>query len=463
MSPCLGVAVVLALAIVTTTNADTTVPASSSEVSNVCRAWNVLITRRSDTYHPRIYRALLATDGSHHRIAFYWLDPTARCEVMDALVYSDFLFDTDRVSYWHHGDPNQTQTVLWEQLKSDEAGCLRMDNTFASVLQSVFTLVLLNMGIHSNRSSKMESTRFFEIASQRACFDLTAASAGDEVAGSLLSEWAQGDYGLFDHLPFGRRYSKDVDAEENVVWRLSKAGVPPRIMVKVVVRPVPSRTPQGWADMSDPNTLGHWTGVPRAYRQYWEWVQRYTEIRRSRDIQRLGGLCEDVRDCLLGPLPDDLKLAQHRLLYDASLQTNSGETIASSAREYFNAYVLLAQEPVECVVAELGYICRDLRMTWSEDRTREFILPLLYSLVTSPVFSDPEFVDNMVLKRVRLQGQISSWYSALLVEAVHRVNSLPQESMTDTFENTRHSFRTAGTEEADPNRLVLPKICAEED
>jgi hypothetical protein len=66
------------------------------------RAYDVFVTRHSDTYHPRTYGGLLATDGKQQRIAFYWLDPAAECEQTDALAFSDFLFQAGIVSYWHH-------------------------------------------------------------------------------------------------------------------------------------------------------------------------------------------------------------------------------------------------------------------------------------------------------------------------------------------------------------------------
>lgn len=87
----------------------------------------------------------------------------------------------------------------------------------------------------------------------------------------------------------------------------------------------------------------------------------------------------------------------------------------------------LAEEPVEEILVELGRIAKELRREWSEEETRDFVLPLLRPLIDPKVFADREFVRNAVVRRMRLQGRSLSWYEQLVLETIQEAQSCAED------------------------------------
>jgi len=385
--------------------------------STPCHAYNVLVTRHSDTYYPRTYRAVLATDGRRWRIAFYGLDPPEEIEPMDALAFSDFLFDSNRVWYWHHKD-KRTHTSSLEPRSADYATQLPTGKGLETILGSILTLVAHNRTYVRGQRKTTEASEYFQRAKQQDSLKHTTGPAPmHETTDVLLSRWATGDSGVLDLLPFGRTYSKEGDQEGGVVWRMSKATVAME-KVRVTVRPVALRNMSGSSEMGDVGTLGRWSAVPDAYRRYWSLRDRALGLRRQPSVPEGQRLYADISSALRGALPDDLNSPLRELLFRTSLHTGSDDAMRSSACQYFNTYVHLAQEPVERIVIELGRIGQELRARWAEDQTCDFIRPLLKGIVDPNVFAEPEFVEEDVLKWVHTQGPAWSWYRRLVRESV---------------------------------------------
>ena len=189
----------------------------SSRTSTPYRAYDVFVTRQSDTYHPRTYRALLATDGKRHRVAFYWRDPMAECEQADALAFSDFLFRPAQVSYWHHKDPNQQHTLVVEPSPPERAGQFPTDNTLESLLRSILSIIAHNRATPPSNGATLETARFFQVARRHSHFEHTVERPADEAGASSFLEQAQENYTILDRLPFGRNYSKQIDQKGNVL------------------------------------------------------------------------------------------------------------------------------------------------------------------------------------------------------------------------------------------------------
>jgi len=391
------------------------------------RAYDVLITRRSDTYYPRTYRAVLATDGRRCRIAFYWLDPAEEIEPTDALAFSDFLFDADRVWYWHHKD-KRTHISALEPRSSDQGVRLPTGKGFEPILGSILTLIVHNRIPVANWEETMEASRFFQGVRGHDCLK-HAAKPPPEAASTdaLVFAWAKGDGAILDRLPFGRAYCRETDQEGNVVWRMSKATVAME-KARVTAKPMPLRNMRGWSEIGDPNTLGRWSAVPQAYRRYWALRDRSISLRRKPNLREAQQLYADIGSALRGALPEDLKSPLEELLFRAALHTGSDEAMRSSACQYFSTYVRLGQEPVERIVIELGRIGRELRARWPEDRTRDFICPLLKSIVDPTVFADPEFVSEDVLEWIHTQGPTWSWYEQVVRESVQEATGTTGQS-----------------------------------
>lgn len=401
-------------------------PKFSLQKSSVLRVYDVSVTRFSSTYHPRIYRGLLATDGKQHRFSFYWLDPVAECEKTDSLAFSDFLFTPDKVSYWHHNDVNEQHNLPLGLSQASQGGQLPMENTFDSILLSILNLVMYNRTIPADNTSMMETARFFQRAKLHDNFHytvkLSVAVNDDEVS---LTGSASGNFKIPNQLPFGRKYCKQVDQKDKVVWHLSKTIIS-RDLVRVTVKPKPLSDIPGLSDIFDANSLSLWSAVPEPYRQFWSFWHRSIELQRAPSVLEAKRLYTEIESFLHGALPNEVKLALLKLLFKASLETGSYEAVSSSAQQYFHAYKYLAQQPVDLILVELGRITKELRKKWSDEKTRDFILPLLKPLVDAKVFNR-EFVDKAVFDQIKLRGRPWFFYGQLVLESVKESTSLDPE------------------------------------
>lgn len=432
-------------------------PDLSSPTSAAHRAYDVLVIRHSDTYHPRTYRGLLATDGKRHRVAFYWLDPTGQCDQMDALAFSDLLFCPDKVWFWHHKDPGERHVLPLGSSQAHQQVRFPTDYTPESILESILRLIVHNRTGPASHAGTMETARFFQGARQHDRFDHTVEQpASDEAAKGPLPESAKDDCTILNQLPFGRRYSKRADKKGNVVWRVSKAAVSME-KVTVTLRPRPLRDAPGWSEAFDPNTLGRWSAVPKPCRQYWSFRHQSRKLRRTPSVPEAQRLYADIDSCLRGSLPDDVELALHELRFTVSLETGSSEAMASSARQYFHAYIRLAREPVEKIVAELGHIAKGLGEKWPEDQTRDFVLPLLRPLVDPKVFNDPGFIRDDIFRRIRVRGPTRPLYGQLMLETIEEATSLDPEFLARLAAPFRDRNDAANVGDSDPSERISPK------
>jgi hypothetical protein len=365
-----------------------------------------------------------ATDGRRCRVALFWLDPPEEIEPTDALAFSDFLFDANRVRYWHHKDGRRTHTSPLEAHSPDQAVRLPTGKGLEPILRSILTLIAHNRAPVTSREGTMHALRFFQGTRAHDRFKhTTTPPPAQAITEALVSGWAEGDAAILDRLPFGRAYSKETDHKGNVVWRMSKTAVGVE-RVRVTAKPIPLCNMAGRSEIGDPNTLGRWSAVPEAYCRYWSLRDRSISLRRKPNVREAQQLHADIRSALRGPLPEDVNAPLRELLFRTSLHTGSDEAMRSSACRYFSAYVRLAQEPVERIVIELGRIGRALRARWSEDQTRDFIRPLLEGIIDRKVFADPEFVEDDVLDRIQTQGPTWSWYERLLRESVREATGM---------------------------------------
>ncbi len=422
-----------------------------------CRSYDVLLTRYSSTYHPRMYRAVLATDGTRQRIAFYWLDPAMECEQTDSLAFSDFLFYPDKVVYWHHNDPNGTCALPLGSRQADRLVPLPTDNALQSILQSVFSMVAHNRTAPAGHDSTPEAARFFQGGRERARFDyIVTPPTAEHSPNPPVPERATDDGRVFNQLPFGRTYSKQADPDGNVVWRASKVSAR-QDLVRMIVRPRPLDDGPGWSHVFDPNTLGLWSAVPKRYRAYFSLKRRSVALRRKPSVLEAQRLHADIVSCLEGPLPDEVDLALHKLCFKASLETASGATMSSAARAYFDTYVRLAREPVNKIIVELGRITEGLRKKWSNDETRDFVLPLLRPLIDPKVFGDRGFVKEAIFEEIQLRNW--SWYGRLVLENIREVASLDVQFLADLAKIVESTNLTTGSMDAQPSELTPSMKC----
>jgi hypothetical protein len=345
---------------------------------------------------------------------------------MDSLAFSDFLFSPDKVSYWYHKDADDRHTLPIGSSQASHGGQLPKENNPDSIFQSILNLVVYNRTAQTGNADTMETARFFQKARQYKYFDHTVdPPAAENNADALPSGSSTDIFKIPNQLPFGRKYSKKIDKNGNFVWDLSKSIIS-RDLVRVIVKPKLLCEMPGLSDIFDANSLGLWSAVPEHYRQFWSFWHRSIELQRAPSVPEAKRLYTEINSCLCGSLPEEVKLALLKLLFKASLETGSSEAMSSSARRYFQAYKHLAQQPVDLILVELGRITKDLRKKWSDEQTRNFILPVLRPLVDAKVFNR-SFVDKAVFDQIKIRGRTWFFFGQLVLECINESTSLDPE------------------------------------
>lgn len=418
------------------------------------RLCEVRARRYSSRHHTQTLKGFLATDGQmRQRIAFYWLDPPLIGDESDHLAYSDLIIHDGTASCWIHEPFGDVVTFRLKLPEEGQAFRLPDDNRLASLLQSVFLAVHRARSPEPQDGEPWETTKFFQACRGQETYAHTmpapvCPSPFDKTARSQFSESQ-----VLDELPFGRTYRKDAEANGTYVWQVSKTSVS-RDVVRLVVRPCDSHESRNASEAFDPNTLGRWSVVPDAYRTYWRYRRRYTDLRRRKEKgpDTARQLFTEIDECLNEPLPDDLALAMSKLRFDVSLETGTAETISCAARQYFAAYMDIAEESVDATIVELGRITKKLRDRRPQDKTRKLIHPLLETLIEPAAFSNESLLQE-AFSDIRMQGWF--WYGQLVVDVIGaRACADPNFlAATATDLQTRHLARAVS--DPDPNDYTL--------
>jgi hypothetical protein len=389
------------------------VTAGTDTISHV---FDVLIVRNSSESKQRTYRGLLAIDGKCSRISFYWLDPPYENDIMDDLDFSDILFTPEGVFYWYYKGGDKIY-----KLSPEKAGFgqLPVENNLNSVLGLTFNLVENNRTDFNNSKNILETTRFFQNSRDYDHFDYSVEQNAKYVQGEVkFSNFEKYDYGIFNELPFGRKYSMKKE-NGNITWQIIKDAVSTDVLSMTIV-PKDFNDTSSKAEMFNPDSLGKWSDVPESYRKYKPFKDRYLDIRRYPDFSKAQNLYTDI-DLLIDTMPpNDLNLALQKLRFQTSLETGSYELIYKSTIEYYEYFRQTSQEPVDGIFVELGNITQGLIKKLTYEQTRELVFPLLKSLMDTKLFSNQVFLQNMIFSQIYVRGNIWEWYGFLVIEILEK-------------------------------------------
>ena len=213
---------------------------------------------------------LMASDGSQHRIAIYWIEPDIFRDGPAFVRYTDSIFGPDALYYWVY--PNQQQEMI---VLSDDSGgpLLPRENSGEAIIKSAW--VIVRRMKDEGTDAHLEIGRFFQ--STRGVVEYAYAVPQSETDANALVDATESDMQALNALPGGRTYSKETRSDGAFVWRATRtlSGQP----VAVVTVTSATRVQEGdCPGVFDPNTLGQWTLIPEPYRTYWAFDRAYCEL-----------------------------------------------------------------------------------------------------------------------------------------------------------------------------------------
>ena len=272
---------------------------------------------------------LMATDGSQHRIAIYWIEPALFRDNASFLRYSDFILAREAAYYWIYGG---TQPGICRLSGNERDPLLPRQDSVESVVRSALAILSRIQDQINDAGIPLEVSRFFR--ESRGQTKHTYEASLDEPNGEDLPDATVSDVQILNALPYGREYSKEKRTDGSLVWGVRRAldGQP---LISVTVKPVAGIEKDRFHDVFDTNTLGQWTLIPDAYRAYWSFDRAYSELSTSADgrISSSRDLYDKVESYLNdNKMPDQVCRALDRLRFKTALMTGDTHRVSRSAQ-----------------------------------------------------------------------------------------------------------------------------------
>ncbi|MBN2312929.1 MAG: hypothetical protein JXM79_03300 [Sedimentisphaerales bacterium] len=275
---------------------------------------------------------LMAYDGSRHRIAIYWIEPSLYRDPTYFLVFSDFIFTEEKVHYWIHGT-DQPATFDLSDINRDFL--LPRDVLPESVARSALAISTLARSEPQNENVSLEVGTFFRQSRGRADYSYELPS---EECNDLLSDSNVTDVQILNALPFGRKYSKETQSDGSMVWCAQRVLSGPHV-ARVTVKPITYIETGDPVRDFDPDTLGHWMRIPESYRTLWSFDRVYLKLKDQSDKSVSSRELHDKIEIYLAKnkVPFRLDLAFNQLWFKTSLLTSDTNRILHSAHDVVTA------------------------------------------------------------------------------------------------------------------------------
>jgi hypothetical protein len=355
----------------------------------------------------------MASDGSRHRLAIYWIEPTPLREGTHFLRYGDFLFASDLVQYRIDGAP-QTQSV--SRYGDPDAPLLPQDASATAVAQCALAILARIEHPAGHAHPPLEIGRFFATSRGRDAHTLEILP--DETDDRRPIAVASSDVDRLNTLPGGRRYAKTSQDNGLVIWRAVKA-IDDRPLFAVTITPLAYARQAGRQEAFDPNTLGRWSLVPDAYHIYWSLACRYATLDDSADARDLAAaLCNDMEGYLDMATPIDVRRALDRLRLKTALRAEDLDRLQQATQAALEGLRRDDKTSPYILLLELAPIASEIRKQYPHQadawlrplvalpirRAGEDVAPHLRRLV-SPIVNNKWFAyGDLVMSEARRQA-----------------------------------------------------------
>jgi hypothetical protein len=265
---------------------------------------------------------VMASDGSRHRIAIYWIEPYVYREGEMFLRCGDFIVTPEAVHYWIHGEPHPG---VFRLPADGNAPLLPRTTSIQPIVQSA--LALMSRG--SERS--LEMGKFFQDSRGRTALE-SEVSPADMDDNSPPPSW-DSDQRILNSLPYGREYLKAQPAKGVVGWRLRRS-LDRQLLTAVQIKPREIGGYRSFGDIFDPNTLGRWALVPEPYAMYWSFDQACADLGQASDKRAAGRqLFDRIRVYLADTnVPPRVCRGLERLQFKAALETGDPDCVWQATR-----------------------------------------------------------------------------------------------------------------------------------
>lgn len=367
---------------------------------------------------------LMASDGSQHRIAIYWIEPAVFRDRTFFLGYSDFIFSQKMVHYWIYG-VSQPGTFGFSDKESDPL--LPRDVSVESVARSALAILSRIRSEPDKTDIPLEVGRFFHKSRGQTGYSYEVPSSetsSDHVSGSRAS-----DVQIMNALPYGRKYSKETRSDGALVWRTQRVLYGPPV-VSVTVKPVSGMETYDADSIFNPETLGRWKRIPEPYRAYWSFDRAYSELKDAPDdgvpSRELNDKIESYLD--KNKVPSNVCLALNQLRFKTALLTGDTRRVWLSAQAVVTGLCDDVSVSNYQGLLELARIAAQIREQYPQ-QADELLRPLVGQIVKHVGPDAPRSLERLI---PTIENNKWFWYGKLLLEEV-RSQGLVEKDIVDTF------------------------------
>lgn len=367
---------------------------------------------------------LLATDNSKSRIAIYWIEPAVYHDSLYFLGYSDFIFEKDVVQYWIQG---QSEPDTFELSNKESVPLLPRDNSTESVARSALAIVSRIKSQSENSDTPLEVGRFFR--QSRDQMDYSYEVPSEQLSSNRIFDNDASDVKILNALPYGRKYSKEMQSNGTIVWQAQRVLDGPHI-ARVTIKPVPFIEQDYDLSIFDPNTLGQWKLVPEPYRVYWSFDQGYSEVKDGTDNTLASRQLHEKIEAYIdkNKIPECIDCAFNQLLFKTAILTDEKKCVCQSAQAFVAALCRVSSTNDYQNLFELAQIDDKIRKQYPE-QADEIVSTLVEQMVRH---TGREISNN--LEQLMIVINSNKWFSygRLLVEEAF-IQGLIENDIADAF------------------------------
>jgi len=353
----------------------------------------------------------MASNGSHYRIAIYWMEPVVYHDNTFFLGYSDFIFSGDVVHYWING---VSQPGSFDLSDNESGPLLPRDVSVDSVARSALAIAGRIRSEPQNADSPLELGRFIRQSRGQSEYSYEVPSGqttSDQASGSRAS-----DEQILNDLPFGRKYSKQMKSDGTLIWRAQRVLDGPHV-ARVTIKPVLGIKTDDTVSVFDPETLGQWTLIPEPYRAYWSFEREYSKLKDSPDDDVSGRELYDKIELYLdnNKVPANVCPFLNQLWFKTAILTGDMNRVSRSAQAVVTALYEDGSVGNYQGLLELARIANKIRQKYPQ-QADELVQPLVGQMVRR---TGSDVSGNLDKLMTTIENNKWFWYGKLLIEEIH--------------------------------------------